>query len=67
MKKKKNHLRFLGINQTLSAYILRNFNRFPLKPNIGIATFQDIQIARNHIPKNLDARSNVDPPVPNAT
>ena len=29
--------------------ILRN------KPNIGIITFQDIQIARYHIPRNLDA------------
>ena len=37
------------------------------KPNIRIATFLGIQIARNHIPKNLDARSNVNSPVPNAT
>ena len=38
-----------------------------MKPNIGIATFLDIQIAKNHIPMNLDTRNNVDSPVPNAT
>ena len=38
-----------------------------MKPNIGIATFLDIQIARNYIPRNLDVKSNVDSPVPNAT
>ena len=26
-----------------------------MKPNIVIATFLNIQIVRNHIPKNLDA------------
>ena len=36
------------------------------KPNIEIVTFQNIQIARYHIPNNLDAGSNVDSPVPNA-
>ena len=61
------HLRFLGINQTLSFHIPRNLKRFPIKPNIGIATFLGIQIARNHILRNLDVRSNVDSPVPNAT
>ena len=38
-----------------------------MKQNIGITTFLDIQIAKNHIPKNLDARSNVNSPVPNVT
>ena len=38
-----------------------------MKPNIGITTFVGIQIARNHIPRNLDARSNVDSLVPNVT
>ena len=38
-----------------------------MKPNRGIATFLGIQIARNHILRNLDARSNVDSLVPNAT
>ena len=38
-----------------------------MKPNIEIATFLDIQIAKNHIPMNLDARNNVDFLVPNAT
>ena len=37
------------------------------KPNIEIVTFQGIQIARHHILRNLDDRSNVDSPVPNAT
>ena len=37
------------------------------KPNIGIATFLGIQIARNHILRNLDVRSNVDSLVPNVT
>ena len=36
------------------------------KPNIRITTFLDIQIARNHIPRNLNARSTVDSPVSNA-
>ena len=36
------------------------------KPNIRIVTFENIQIARHHIPRNLDAVSNVDSPVPNA-
>ena len=31
-----------------------------MKPNIRITTFLGIQIARNHILRNLDARSNVD-------
>ena len=31
-----------------------------MKPNMGIATFLGIQIVRNHIPRNLDARNNVD-------
>ena len=38
-----------------------------MKPNIEIATFLGIQIVRNHIPRNLDVRSNVDSLVPNAT
>ena len=38
-----------------------------MKPNIKIATFLIIQIAKNYIPRNLDARSNMDSPVPNAT
>ena len=38
-----------------------------MKQNIGIATFLGIQIAKNHILKNLNVRSNVDSPVPNAT
>ena len=28
----------MGINQTLSSHIPRNLKRFPMKPNIGIAT-----------------------------
>ena len=31
-----------------------------MKSNIGITIFLGIQIVRNHIPKNLDNRSNVD-------
>ena len=38
-----------------------------MKPNIRIATFRGIQIVRNHIPRNLDARNNVNSSVPNAT
>ena len=57
----------MGINQTLSSHISRNLKRFPIKPNIGIATFLGIQIVRNHIPRNLDARNNVNSSVPNAT
>ena len=38
-----------------------------MKPNIETATFLSIQIARNYIPRNLDAMSNMDSPVPNAT
>ena len=38
-----------------------------MKPNIGIATFLGIQIAKNHIPRNLDAINNMDSPVPNTT
>ena len=41
----------MGINQTLSSHIPRNFKRFSIKPTIGIATFLGTQIARNHIPK----------------
>jgi len=37
------------------------------KQNIGIVIFQSIQIARQRIPRNLDAEKNVDSPVPNAT
>ena len=37
-----------------------------MKPNIGIATFLGIQIVRNHILRNLDARNNVNSPIPNA-
>ena len=44
-----------------------NLKIFPMKPNIGIATFLGIQITRNYIPMNLDVRGNVDPLVPNAT
>ena len=51
----------------LSSHILRNFKRFPMKPNIGKATFLGIQIARNHIPRNLDARSNMDFLIRNVT
>ena len=64
----------MGINQTLLSHIPRNLKRFPMnlkrfpmKPNIRIATFLSIQIVRNHIFRNLDARSNVDSVVPNAT
>ena len=35
------------------------------KPNIGIVTFQNIQMAKHHIPKNLDIGANVDSSVPN--
>ena len=38
-----------------------------MKPNMGIATFLGIQIARNHIPRNLNAWNNVDSPLPNVT
>ena len=38
-----------------------------MKPNIRIITFIGIQIARNHILKNQDARSNVDYSISNAT
>ena len=44
-----------------------NLKRFPMKPNIGIATFLNIQIVRNYITTNLDARDNVNSPIPNAT
>ena len=37
-----------------------------MKPNIGIITFLGTQIARNYIPKNIDAKSNVDSLIPNA-
>ena len=33
-----------------------------MKPNIRITTFLGIQITKNHILKNLDAKSNVDSP-----
>ena len=45
----------------------RNLIRFLIKPNIGIVIFLSIQIARHYILNNLDARSNVDSSVPNAT
>ena len=45
----------------------RNFKRFPMKPNIGIATSLGIQMAKNHILRNLDAKSNMNSPVPNIT
>ena len=67
MGKKKIHLRFLRINQILSSHNPRNIKRFSMKPNIRIITFIGIQIARNHILKNLNAMSNVDFLVPNAT
>ena len=67
MGKINNSFKILGINQILSSHIPRNLKRFPMKPNIGIATFLGIQIVRNHIFRNLDARSNVDSLVPNAT
>ena len=38
-----------------------------MKPNIGIATFSGIPITKDHIPRNLDAKSNVDSPMLNAT
>ena len=38
----RNLLRFLGINQTLPFQIPRNPMRFPMKPNIRIATFLGI-------------------------
>ena len=38
-----------------------------MKPNIRIATFRGIQIVRNHIPRNLDVRNNVNSSVSNAT
>ena len=38
-----------------------------MKPNIRIVTFLGIQIVRNHIPRNLNAKSNVDFLIPNAT
>ena len=65
-EKKLIYLRFLEINQILSSHIPRNLKRFPMKPNIRIATVLDIQIIRNHILRNLDTGSNVDSPVPNA-
>lgn len=64
---KINNSRFMGINQILSSHIPRNLKRFSMKPNIGIAIFLGIQIVKNHIPRSLDARNNVDSPVPNAT
>ena len=67
MGKKKIHLRFLRINQILSSHNPRNIKRFSMKPNIRIITFIGIQIARNHILKNQDARSNVDYSISNAT
>ena len=39
---------------------------FNVKPNIGIFTFLGIQIAKHHTPSNLNAKSNVDSPIPNA-
>ena len=38
-----------------------------MKPNIGKATFLGIQIVRNHIPRNLDAKSNMDFLIRNVT
>ena len=38
----------------------KNLKRFLMKSNIRITIFLGIQIVRNHIPKNLDNRSNVD-------
>ena len=38
-----------------------------MKSNIEIVTFLGIQILRNHIPRNLDTKSNMNSPVPNAT
>ena len=35
------------------------------KPNIGIVTFQNIQMAKYHISKNLDVGAIVDSSVPN--
>ena len=61
-KKKIIHLRFIGINHTLSSHIPKNLKRFSMKPNIRITTFLVIQITKNHILKNLDANSNVDSP-----
>ena len=37
-----------------------NLIRFLIKSNIRVVTFLGIQIARHHLPSNLDARSNVD-------
>ena len=50
----------MGINQTLSSYILRNLKIFSKKPNIRIATILDIQIVKNHISKIVDGRNNKD-------
>ena len=42
---------------------VNNFFKIPMnKPNMGIVIFQGIQIASHHIPKNLDARGNMNPP-----
>ena len=38
-----------------------------MKSNIGIATSLGIQMAKNHILRNLDAKSNMNSPVPNIT
>ena len=57
----------MRINQTLSFHIPRNLKRFQMKPNIGIATSLGIQMAMNHILRNLDAKSNMNSPVPNIT
>ena len=54
----------MGINQTFSFHIPRNLKRFQIKPNIGIIKFLGIQIAMNHVPKNLDAKNNIDFLVP---
>ena len=44
-----------------------NLIRFLIKSNIRVVTFLGIQIARHHIARNLDARNDMDSPVPNAT
>ena len=45
----------------------KNLIRFSIKLNIGIIIFLGIQIARHHIPSNLDTRSNVDSLISNVT
>ena len=59
--------RALGPVQSGPGLLSSLASQFPIKPNIGIITFLGIQIARYHIFRNLDARSNMDSSIPNAT